>query len=69
MHNQKLLYFHEYVRDGNVKEVKRLIKEEADINDECETKGWFEGGTPLNIAIHNDYEDIAELLRQHDGHE
>jgi len=53
---------------GNIEVVILLISEGADINVESEYS-LHGGGTPLNIAIQRGHEDIAELLRQHGGHE
>jgi ankyrin repeat protein len=52
-------------RDGNLKEVRELLKRDPDLvfgksND---------GGTPLHMAAEKGHKDIAELLRQHGGHE
>jgi len=53
---------------GHLEVVKLLITQGADVNAVSGpySSGW---GTPLKIAIYNGHEDIAELLRQHGGHE
>jgi ankyrin repeat protein len=51
---------HDAVRGGHKETVELLITEGADVNI-FSTRG---GGTPLEIAIHNGGEEIAELLRK-----
>jgi ankyrin repeat protein len=41
-----------------------LLTNGADVN--AKSKGGY---TPLDFAAHEGYEDVAELLRRHGGHE
>jgi ankyrin repeat protein len=49
-------------KSGKVKEVSRLLAKGADVNAKDK-----DGHTPLNDAIRNGYDDVAEVLRQHGG--
>jgi ankyrin repeat protein len=50
--------------DGRKDVVELLLANKAEIN--AKDKG---GNTPLRAAASNGHKDVAELLRQHGGHE
>ena len=53
-----MVLLHEAVSQNQIQEVRRLINEGFDVNEEALSSE----GTPLHIAAYNGYETIAKIL-------